>query len=242
MTNSKKELRKRWLEPRGKAVLEGLSDLFFSAQYSGEHLVTPDRIEVLLEEMSASGEVSGYRDLRGITMNGGVSGVDFGQFDFSFAVLNFNFVNCDLTNACFDGATIRGSLSKTLDSASFRHADLRGCFVAGCSARDCNFDNSNLGSTSFEGTDLRGSNFSNSSCTLTKFFGSNLIRCDFHGAYLRETPFQNVLLDETTDFRGAQLVDIFDQELRDKFGNIIGRRTDWRRAKTDETTAYIRNT
>lgn len=235
---SKRELVERWKQEPGKTILERINEFFFGLQMP-KHGRSSAEAFAMLDGLPFRDEVPNGRDLRGASLNGGVHELDFHECDFSYAELGMNLVNCDLGRARFDEVSGGGNvILKTLTGASFRKAKLRGCFFQNADVRDCNFDGAVLVGASFEGADLRGSSFRQATCKRTKFLGANLLGADFEKAVLDEAVFQEVRLDKTTNLRGASLVGLFHQDLKNRAGTVIARGVDPRLASYDDTTRF----
>lgn len=231
---TKRELVARWSQEPGKSILEQIHKLCFQLQMPG-HGHTSQEIYAMLNGLPLREEVPNGRDLRGAALGGGVHELDFSECDFSFARIQMNFVNCNLSRAKFDEANIGGNtILKQLNGASFRKASLRSCFFQNAQAQGCNFESAVLTGASFEGADLTGSSFQEANCKRAKFLRANLIACNFQRAQLDEAVFQEVTLDKTTDLRGASLTNLYDKDHRDIAGNLVARGTDWHLATHDE--------
>ncbi|WP_224245484.1 pentapeptide repeat-containing protein [Hyalangium gracile] len=234
MASTRKQLKKRWEEPPGRAILERLHQRILALDSPDSR--EPRELFSLLEGLPFRDEVAGGRDLRGVPLEGGVRGVDFSGWDFSYAKLEFSLVDCDLRGARFDEAVVNGSITNDLRGASFRKANLRGGFFQGVDARNCCFDGAKLMSAGFQGANLEGSSFQGANCNGAIFVGANLVGCNFQGAILDEASLQEVRLDKTTDLRGASLINLFNEDHRDNAGRLLHAGTDWRLATYDETT------
>ncbi|HZQ82137.1 MAG TPA: pentapeptide repeat-containing protein [Gaiellaceae bacterium] len=235
---AKKELVARWSAEPGRTILERVHAFFFETQMPG-HGRSSSELFALLDQLPYRDEVDGDRDFRGAPLGGGTRDLDLSRCDFSYATLTINLVNCDLTGAIFDEAVGGdGMILDRLDGASFVHARLRRTHFQGARAHGCTFDGATLAGASFEAADLTGSSFRDADCRRAKFLRAKLIGCDLRGATLDEAVLQEVEIDETTDLRGASLVNAYDQELRDREGNVVAHATDWTRAKVDPTTRY----
>src|SRR5262249_21655639 len=103
-------------------------------------------------------------------------------------------------------------------------------------ARNCQFDEAYLEYATFEDADLRMSSFRNAILRRATFRGTNLSGCDFRGAILDESVILDATIDPTTDFRGASLVCLCNQDQFNKAGQLVSRGTDWRIGLHDNTT------
>jgi uncharacterized protein YjbI with pentapeptide repeats len=231
----------RWSDEPGRTILERLHAFFADTQMPG-HGRDSTELFALLDGLPYRDEVERGRDLRGAPLGGGTRDLDLRNCDFRYAKLTLNLVSCDLSGAVFDDARAGDSiLLDCLDGASFARAKLGGTFFKGAHARQCCFDNAMLARASFEGADLLGSTFRNADCKRSKFLRANIVGCDLRGAILDGAVLQELELDDTTDLRGASLVNVHDGELRDRAGNVVARATDWARARVDATTTRSAN-
>jgi uncharacterized protein YjbI with pentapeptide repeats len=198
---------------------------------------SPDELLRLLDGLPLRDEVPGGRDLRGAPLPG-AGDLDLREFDLSFAELA-TLVRCDLRRARLDQSMADGCSfgASKLDEATFRAANLRSRHLSRLSARRCSFDGANLQSASFEGSDLEGSSFRDARCKRANFAGANLVGCDFHGAILDGGVLNGARLDQTTDLRGASLVDTFDGDMVGPGGGVVAPASAWRdKATWDDTT------
>jgi uncharacterized protein YjbI with pentapeptide repeats len=238
MGNDKKILIQRWQSDAGRVILQQINDFFFQLQYPG-HGQSLDHILALIGGLPGSDDVPGGRDFRGIHLVGGVHELDFSGADFSYAVLEFNFVNCDLKKCVFDHADARGSiLLKQLRGASFTGARLNGCFFQEADVRDCRFDQASLRQANFQGADLRGSRFKNAQCQKAKFLAADMRETGFGGANLRQAVLQAAVIDKSTDFSAADLRGAFSHTIADKSGNALWEGVDLKNATYDEATIF----
>ncbi|HYO52374.1 pentapeptide repeat-containing protein [Archangium sp.] len=233
---TKQQLKRRWEQEPGRAIQQSLEKLFFDLNVPG-YQGSKD-IEPLLKGLPFSEEVPGGRDLRGITLQGGVGNLDLKNYDFSHAKLEFNLINCDLTGARFDEATVGGVVSNKLVGASFQNAKLRSCSFSDSDLKNCCFDNAMLGGASFDRSDLAGASFRAAKCKGASFVSANLHGCDFQMAILDEAVFLNVHLDKSTNLRGASLVNLYNKDQRDTSGRLVQPGTDWQLATYDASTTY----
>jgi uncharacterized protein YjbI with pentapeptide repeats len=67
---------------------------------------------------------------------------------------------------------------------------------------------------------LRGSKLCDANCRRCAFAGASLLGCDFRGADLDEAVFCDVVLDKSTDLRGAKLSNVITSDWYDKNGNL----------------------
>jgi uncharacterized protein YjbI with pentapeptide repeats len=219
-------------------MLQRVEAFFFETQMPG-HGRESSELFSFLQGLPHREEVEGGRDFRGAPLSGGTRDLDLRGCNFTYARLTLNLVNCDLREVVFDDvAGGNGIILDRLDGARFVRAKLRGAFFQKAQARQCCFDNASLAGASFEGADLTGSSFRNADCRRAKFLRAKLVGCDLRGAVLDEAVLQDVKLDETTDMRGASLLNVYDRALHDQAGNLVAPATDWRRARVDATTVY----
>jgi uncharacterized protein YjbI with pentapeptide repeats len=196
------------------------------------------RIFALLNGLPFREEVSSARNLRGRDFGHGWRS-DFSDTDFSLSKSVGPFFHSNLRGARFDQCVSEyGSFGKILDGASFRNAKLRSCFIHDSQARNCCFDGADLCNTSFGGTNLSGSSFRNARCKRAGFYRADLTGCDFRGANLEESSFREALIDKTTDFRGASLINARHDDSYNNAGELIARGVDLRQATYDESTRF----
>jgi uncharacterized protein YjbI with pentapeptide repeats len=232
----RKSLVGRWSQEPGRTILERVHSFFTDTQMP-QHGRDSAELFALLDGLPYRDEIEGGRDLRGAPLGGGTRELDLRNCDFRYAKLTINLVSCDLSGAIFDDATGGDCiLLDRLDGASFARAKLRGTFFQGAHAHRCRFDNAALVGASFEEADLTGSTFRGADCKRAKFLRANLVGCDLREAILDGAVLQGLELDGTTDLRGASLMNVYDQELRDQAGNVVAAGTDWTRARVDATT------
>lgn len=233
---TRRQLRQRWKQAPGDRILERITS-YLAAPSTPHAMRSPDDLLQLLGGLPLRDEVPGGRDLRGAPLPG-TGDLDLREFDLSFAEVA-TLVRCDLRRTRFDesaadGCTFGGS---RLDEATFRNANLRSRHLSKLSARACVFDGSNLQSASFEGSDLEQSSFRDANCKRVNFAGANLVGCDFRGAILDGAVLNGARVDDTTDLRGASLLDVFDGDMVDTDGRVVTSASGWReRATWDDST------
>jgi uncharacterized protein YjbI with pentapeptide repeats len=233
---SERELTTRWSREPGKTILQRINQFCGGLQMPG-HGHKSEEIFAMLEGLPYREQVPNGRDLRGASLGGGIHELDLSEWDFSRARIQLNFVNCTLVGAIFSGASFGSNvILKRLSRATFEGATLTSCFFQEAQADHCNFDRAVLKGANFERAELTGSSFREANCKRAKFLRANLTGCNFQKALLDEAVFQDVKLDKTTDLRGASLLNLYHEELRDRAGNLVARGTDWRQATFDAGT------
>jgi uncharacterized protein YjbI with pentapeptide repeats len=238
MGNDAKIFTQRWQSDTGRAILQQINDFFFQLQYPG-HGQSLDKILAYIRELPGSGDVPGGKDFRGIHLVGGVHELDFSGADFSYAVLEFNFVNGKLGKCVFDHADARGAiLLKQLRGSSFKGARLNGCFFQEADVRDCCFDQASLRQANFQGADLRGSSFRKAQCQKAKFLAADMRETGFSAANLHEAVLQAAVIDKSTNFSAADLRGAFSHTLADKSGNVLWEGVDLKNAAYDDATIF----
>ena len=224
--STQRQLIDRWQTPLGKAIQDRIYSL---GMIRAGHGLSADDLFQLLNELPYREEVENGRDLRGLGM--GASDLDLSGTNFAYGKPMSSFFHCKLMNCVFDGCWgERASFHDDLSSCSFVRAKLRSCYFDDSIATNCDFSNYRLRGCSFQKTDLRGSRFGNADCRGCSFSGANLLGCDFRGANLVQAVFCDVILDKSTDFRGANLSRIINTDWRDNYGNIVRKGTDLCRA------------
>lgn len=185
----------------------------------------------LLDGLPYREEVENGRDLRGLSI--AASDLDLSGTNFAYGKPMSNFFHCKLSNCIFDGCWgERATFHQDLTSCSFVRAKLRSCYFDDSIAPACDFSDALLSGCSFQRTDLRGSRFGDADCRRCTFAGANLLGCDFRGANLENAVFCDVILDKSTDFRGANLSRIIDKDWHDKQGKVVRKGTDLSQATT----------
>jgi uncharacterized protein YjbI with pentapeptide repeats len=225
----------RWKAEPGKRIIQQVSRFLENCSSFGHRHVSQE-VLTILEGLPYRDEVSNGRDLRGIDL-AIVCQMDFNEFDFSFARLT-NFVKCSFVNTKFTHADLHGVHPTCIDGASFCSAKLRQCSIESISARACNFESADLFRGSFVGADLGDSSFHSAKCKGACFVRANLRGCDFRKADLTDAIIGETLLDKSTDFRGACLINIQGQDRIDRAGNVLFKGTDWRQGTWDAATLY----
>jgi len=88
------------------------------------------------------------------------------------------------------------------------------------------------------GANLQGSSFVEADLTWANLTGCDLRGCDFGGANLANAAIQESIIDNTTNFRGANLVGLSWRDRHDNFGRLFQHGSDWRRGRYDSTTSH----
>jgi uncharacterized protein YjbI with pentapeptide repeats len=190
----------------------------------------------LLDGLPFGDEVPSGRDLRASSFPGGAN-MDLRDTDCSYCREIVSLEQCDLTGARFDHA--RGEIGRVAGKvvrASFHDARLPRAWLTHSVFSECDFSEAVLKSAMLRSSDLRGSSFAAADCRGADFQESDLRGCSFAGADLSGAMFRAVILDETTDLRGATLVDVTADALYDNRGRLVLGGTDLDRAGRDEST------
>jgi uncharacterized protein YjbI with pentapeptide repeats len=215
------QLKSRWKSFPGCKIQERLFSL---GLVHPNHGCESEAIFQLLSDLPFREEVSNGRDFRGLNM--AASDLDLSFCDFSHAQIT-SLYSCKLMNAIFDHCFAeRATFGSNLTSSSFVSAKLKSCYFNGSIAENCDFSNSHLFGCSFQNADLQGAKFINADCRRVSFAGAKLIGCDFAGANLEQAVFCDVLLDKSTNFRGANVSNVINSDWIDSKGNVTRKGTD----------------
>lgn len=218
---TKNQLKKRWETSPGKEIQNQIYSLGLLQLGHGYHA---EEVFRLLCGLPYTDEVANGRDLRGLDI--AASDLDLSHSDFSYGQVG-SFFSCNLEGACFNACKAeRATFGSNLMSCSFVGATLRACYFNDSVATECDFSRARLRDCSFQKTDLRGSIFRDADCRGAQFAGANLLVCDFRGANLEEAVFCDVVLDKSTDFRGANLSNVYTSDWRDNQGNLTRKGVD----------------
>src|SRR5262249_10192029 len=107
-------------------------------------------------------------------------------------------------------------------SVSFRHSVFdRGVSLSDETISGCSFDHARLHGVKFYNSDLRTTTFVGAKMRFAELSGADLRGCDFRLADLGNAHLPGAVIDETTDFRGANLTDAFTSEIRDNSGKLV---------------------
>src|SRR5260370_10485482 len=229
-----KELKRRWEIEPGKTILKRVQQIF-QTRWPIHHGFRSEEILALLEGLAFREEVPGGKDLRGAGIGGGRE-LNLIVWDFSFRGAGAC-CYCNFTGAKFDHASVTKMSENIFREASFRKATIRWSGEIQ-DARNCNFEEARIENCSLGPADFSSSCFRHAKLKLGGLVGSDLRGCDFRGATLQDIVFREIQLDKTTDFRGATLINIQDEDYRDVYGKVW-RGTDWRLANFYQTTSYI---
>lgn len=195
-------------------------------------------------------EIPNGRDLRGIPSIGGNEGWDFSNADFSFLPGDegYSFCKCNLDAAIFDGSKGEfGFQNCSLRGTRFRKVRFVNRISFGGRQLQCDFTKAEMTRARFiwttNGRDLLGMDLRGSSFDAANLKNAGLSRCDlrecrFVNANLSGASIQEAIVDKSTDFRGANLKDLWWQERRDNSGHLFLRATDWRQGTYDSTTIH----
>ena len=203
--STKGELISRWERDPGRAILRCLEELTGFMQYPG-HGRTSAELLKMLDRLPYRDEVPGGRDLRGAPLKGCIIGLDFAGWDFSFAQLDMDFVDCDFTGACFDEAAGHSiMIIGTLVGASFRRARITYGDFRNSRAREACFDGATLTGCWFEGSDLTNASFRDAKCKKVRFGHAKMVGCDLRRANLDEALLIGARLNASTELGGATM-------------------------------------
>ncbi len=215
------ELRSRWKKSPGKEIQERVFALDVIRVGHGH---SADELFKLLDNLPFRDEIANGRDFRALNM--AAREIDLSNSNFAHGQITY-FYFCNLAGSVFDGCTgERASFHSNIASCSFIGAKLRSCYFSDSVATKCDFSRARLRDCSFQKTDLRGSIFRDADCRGAQFAGANLLGCDFRGANLAEAVFCDVVLDKSTDFRGANLSNVNTSDWRDNQGNLTRKGVD----------------
>jgi len=263
---TKKQLLNRWREGPGRSMAdrirsilieyaEALGPLELKAhEMTGLYRIPREwlppfdtkAIFDLLAGLPYRDEVANGRDLRGIPSTGGCQEWDLTNTNFSHLpkTEGHSFAECHLDGAVFDESDgdfsfVRCPLRKVrFRKVHFRPTRVRGGFCGG-DCVECDFSNARMTKAVFLGNaNLQGSSFVQADLTWANLSGCDLRGCDFRGANLANAAIQESIIDNSTDFRGANLVGLSWRDRHDNFGNLFKRGTDWRQGKYDSTTSH----
>jgi uncharacterized protein YjbI with pentapeptide repeats len=191
----KGELIGRWEREPGRSILRRFEALAGEMQFPGHGHASSELLAVL-----------GGRDLRGAPLRGCVVGLDLAGWDFSYAQLDLDFVECDLSGAIFDEAAGHSiMLLGKLEGASFRRARITYGDFRDARARGACFDGATLTGSWFEGTDLTNASFRDAKCKKARFSHARVVGCDFRRANLDEAVFVGARLNASTTLDGASM-------------------------------------
>lgn len=227
------QLRKRWKEEPGITILEEIRDFFDKDGDAQKPLAE------ILNGLPYREEVPGGKDLRAVSFLS-TRELDLQGYDFSYAQIHALYL-CRLSHTRFDFCRGISSLSSVLNHSSFVKAKLRTCYFTNSAIQEACFKEADLRQAKFTNTNLRGSSFENATCNETSFYGANLIGCNFKGADLTGAFFSGAIMDKSTDFRGANLMNACFEEHRDYAGNLLAKGVDPRSALYDQHTVFGTN-
>lgn len=237
MTTTKRKLQQRWKEAPGSEILVKLNDFFTQTVAAPAARRSADHILELLQRVPLREEVPGGRDLRGAVL-AAAADLDLSHFDLSHATV-VNLIRCDLRDARFDGSSGDASNfgGSNLDGTTFRKAKLPRFRASQAQLRNSNFEGAELSGSSFQGCVLTGTSFKNAKCKRVNFSKADLRGCDFGGALLDEASFVEAMIDRTTNFRGASLLNATAIPARDRVpGAPLSAEDFWRAGTWDDST------
>lgn len=212
---TQRQLKTRWEDSPGKEIQARIYALGIIEKDHGHRA---DELFQLLDGLPFRDEIANGRDLRGLNISAGE--LDLSCCNFAYSQMG-SFFHCNLNNSVFDGCTAeRASFHSSVSKCSFVRAKLRSCYFNDSIVTDCDFSKARLAACSFQDADLRGSRFCDAHCRRATFAGANLIGCDFSGANLEGAVFCDVVLDKSTNFRGANLSNAITTDWYDNQGNL----------------------
>jgi len=233
-----KQLKDRWLTESGKKIRDRV-DKYFEELHQAHRPGTSSDLERIVSELPYLDEVPLGRDLRGICLGGVAHYFDFTGWDFSFSQTSLFFSGCILDNAVLDRVDYHGYLNEAkMTGASFRGANLSRINAESMYARNCCFDGATLRGTNFQKSDLTGSSFVKAKLQNATFGSATILGCNFRDAKLDGAVIAQAIIDKSTDFRGASLINLWYQEHRNQLGELMWPENDWRQATYDEITVY----
>jgi len=232
---TKKQLIERWSIEPGKTIQDRI--LAFTRALEPGHGQSSATLFAMLDCLPYCDEVASGRDFRGSDFVGGRE-LSLADSDFSYSPDVGAMYNCDLSRAKFDSArgernSFRGSV---LRDVTFTKAKFLGTYFDGCDLRNASFDEASLRSCSFKDADLRGASFKGACLNKATFWGANLIGCDFRGADMQEAVLDGTIVDSTTDFRGADLINAYTADEYNKAGQLVSKGINLKACKLDVTT------
>jgi uncharacterized protein YjbI with pentapeptide repeats len=237
MMASKKQLIDRWNVEPWRSVNQGLYQFAVDQAMQGWRSPDSNRLFGMLDGLPFREEVPSGRDLRGSAFPG-AQRMNLRETHFTYSPGITGFRDCDLFQARLN--SIHGDvyeLGGLFEQTSFESARLHKALADHSRFDRCDFTGADMTSVMLRGSDLRGCVFRNADLSYADLQECDVRDCDFKGANLTEVLFGAVILDETTDLRGATLVNLHTEEHRDVSGRSVLAGTDWRRARHDETTA-----
>jgi uncharacterized protein YjbI with pentapeptide repeats len=225
--STRRQIESRWEEPAGKVIFDRIVSLGIIQKGHGR---TADDVFRALDGLPFRDEIDNGRDFRGV--NFAARDLELSNCNFTYAQIA-HFYFCILAGSIFDQCTAeRATFHSDLTACSFARSKLRSCYFNDSLAPNCNFSNARMRGCNFQRTDLRGSTFRDTDCRGASFAGVNIIDCSFNGADLQGAVFCDVVLDKSTDFRGANITGIFTHDWHDRNGNLTRKGMDINQATT----------
>jgi uncharacterized protein YjbI with pentapeptide repeats len=218
---SHKMLLSRWSTVPGSEILKAIYSL---PLLKGDRPLDSEVIYRCLNGLPFREQVPNGRDFRGLNFGG--RELTLSDCDFSFCSIVY-FYCCILDGSVFKHCKAeRATFATSLLNCDFSHAKLRACYFNDSAIRNCNFSHARVKDSSFKNADLRGTSFTNADCRGAQFVNANIVECNFSGANLEGAVFADTVLDKSTNFRGANIANIYNSDWFDNQGVIVHRGTD----------------
>jgi len=235
---TRKQLIDRWKIEPWRSVDRRIFDFFVERSNSPQStsLAEIDELSSLLDGLPFREEVPSGRDFRGSSFPG-ARNMTINDADFSYCPAIGVMERVNLSEVRLE--EIRGevyAVTGHLIDTSLARARLRKAWLDRSRFELCSFQQSDLRSANLRGSVFASCDFREANCEGADFQECDLRGCDFRGANLSGAMFRAVTLDTTTDLRGARLVGLVSEELRDYSGSLVLPGTDWRKAMHDDAT------
>lgn len=228
MGNQVRELRNRWQTELGRRVALSLERIAPGGP-------TREQVVHALSPLADLEAVPSGLDFRGFEGDLFLFGVDLSGASFAHSRAGVRLKNCTVSGLVFSDADIAllfACTGKRLVGVRSKCSS-----VAHSTLEDSNFDKCNWRGANLTGARLARSTFRSSRLTMAVMVGSDLTGCDLQNALLDNAAMQEVILDGTTDLRGASLKGVFHEDHYDYSGNLVNRGTDLTRARLSEVPA-----
>lgn len=219
------QLKSRWKHPPGSEIQ---TMIFSMGLINAGHGRCAEELFQLLSSLPNRHEVDNGRDFRGLNM--AACEIDLSFCNFAHGQIS-SFYSCNLEGSIFDCCVAeRATFHCNMTSCSFLRTKLQSCYFDDSTVVGCDFSHAHLRGCSFQNANLRGSQFLFADCRQVTFAGADLTGCNFSGANLEEAVFCDVVLDKSTDFRGANISNVITTDWLDSCGNATRKGTDLYRA------------
>jgi len=194
---TEKQLRDRWLTPKGKEVRQQIID------HMGEN-----NWYKVLDGFSLTEELSDKRDLRGIDLtkanlsNANLMGVDLTDSKLIEALLvGANLVGSSLERVDLRGANLVNAnlMSTNLRGANFVQANLFGASLVTADLRGANLMNADLERADLRGANLRGAKINNANLKNSNLNQADLSSANLTGAKVYGISAWNIKTDKLTE-------------------------------------------